>query len=77
MGVMNKLEYRRLSIEQEIEILRGKLNRLDNISGQEAMHLSVQLDKLILAAMKEKGYASRRQNTGYRIQNRKKQEYGQ
>jgi hypothetical protein len=52
---MNKLECSR-SLNEEIEILRDKLNQQKDLAGKEAMRISVQLDRLILMAMKEKGY---------------------
>ena len=53
---MNKLECSRKSLDEEIEFLRNKLNQQKNITGKEAMEISMQLDQLILVAMKEKGY---------------------
>ncbi len=66
---MNKLEYSRINLDEEIELLRNRLNEQKNIASKEAMRLSIELDRLILIAMQEKGYDSRkRQDPGDRVQ---------
>lgn len=56
---MNKLEYCRISLDEEIEFLRNKLNQQKDIVGKEAIKISMQLDRLILIAMKENGYGTK------------------
>jgi hypothetical protein len=53
---MNKLECSRISLDEEIELLRSQLNQQKDLTGQKAISLSMQLDRLILVAMREKGY---------------------
>lgn len=52
---MIKLECSRTDLYEEIEILRSKLNKQFDFTGSEAMQISMELDKLILIAMKESG----------------------
>ncbi len=56
---MNKLERSRISVDEEIEFLRNKLHQQKDIAGKEAMRISMQLDQLILIAMKENGYGGK------------------
>ncbi|HOL18386.1 MAG TPA: aspartyl-phosphate phosphatase Spo0E family protein [Bacillota bacterium] len=66
---MNKLEYGRINLDEEIEQLRHRLNKQKNIASKETMKLSLELDRLILMAMQEKGYGKgRRQVVNERIQ---------
>jgi len=67
---MLKLERCRISVDEEIEFLRGKLNRQTDFTGREAIKISVQLDRLILLAMKENGY--RGQSSKGRIRSNRK-----
>ncbi len=43
-------------LDMQIEELRDKLNRQENIAGKEALEISRKLDQLIVAAMKLNGY---------------------
>lgn len=53
---MNKLECSRNSLDEEIESVRSKLNQQKDLTGKEALKISMQLDKLILVALKKNGY---------------------